>query len=129
VQQYESQLTTLAYLMSTFVRQNEPFAKPQPALLERLQKGESTAPHTWRDDLGQAIKPVQRDPNRDFITREMVGVTDLEALYAARDQDNRLLLCARLGSRRPFYLLTGHRISPSGITHHTASNHNFRRMA
>jgi N-acetyl-1-D-myo-inositol-2-amino-2-deoxy-alpha-D-glucopyranoside deacetylase len=129
VQQYESQLTTLGYLMSTFVRQNEPFAKPQPAVLSQLQNGEPSDPSTWQDNRGHVIEPAQRDPNRDFITREMAGVTDLEAIFAARDQENRLLLCARFRGKPTdllIYTLQVIGINPSGITHHTASNHNFR---
>jgi LmbE family N-acetylglucosaminyl deacetylase len=129
VQQYESQLTTLGYLMGRFVRQDEPFAKPQPGSLVQVQKGTPSAPDTWRDSLNQKVKPVQRDPNRDFITREMVGETDLVALYAARDVEDRLLLCTQFRGRPTdllIYTLQVIGISPTGITHHTASNHNFR---
>jgi len=127
VNQYESQLTTLGYLMYSFVRQNEPFAVSQPSILARLQKGESNDPKTWQDNLGDAIEPVQRDPNRDFITREMIGVTDLVALYAARDQENRLLLCARFRGETKdilIYTLQVIEIGSAGVIHHTASNHN-----
>jgi LmbE family N-acetylglucosaminyl deacetylase len=129
VNQYESQLTTLGYLMYSFVRQNEPFAKPRPGVLHRLQKGEPNDPRTWRDKLGKSIGPVQRDPNRDFITREMVGATDLEYLYAARDQENRLLLCASFRGETDdilVYTLQVIEINSAGVIHHTASNHNLQ---
>jgi LmbE family N-acetylglucosaminyl deacetylase len=127
VDQFESQLKSLAYLMKSFVRKDEPFAKPRPSVLVRLQKGESNDPKTWRDSLGHAIEPVQRDPNRDFITREMFGSTDLVELYAARDQENRLLLCARFREETEdifIYTLQVIEISSAGVIHHTASNHN-----
>ncbi len=127
VRQYESQLTTLGYLMYRFVRRNEPFAKPQPGRLVRLQMGEPNDPNTWIDSQGHAVEPVQLDPNRDFITREMAGRTDLVALYAARDQDNHLLLCARFREETSdilTYALQVIGIGPAGITHHQASNHN-----
>jgi N-acetyl-1-D-myo-inositol-2-amino-2-deoxy-alpha-D-glucopyranoside deacetylase len=126
VRQYESQLTTLGYLLYRFVRQNEPFAKPQPGKLIRLQKGDSNNPDTWQDHLGNGIEPVQLDPNRDFITREMVGEADLVALYAARDNENRLLLCARFRVETDdllIYTLQAIEIGEEGILHHHASNH------
>ena len=126
VRKYESQLTTLGYLLYRFVRQNEPFAKPQPAMLVRLQKGDSNNPDTWQDPLGNGIEPVQLDPNRDFITREMVGEADLVALYAARDDDNHLLLCARFRLETDgllTYTLQAIEIGAEGILHHHASNH------
>lgn len=126
VRQYESQLTTLGYLIYRFVRQNEPFAKPQPSMLVRLQMGESNEPDTWQDNQGHGIEPVQLDPNRDFITREMVGEADLVALYAARDDENRLLLCARFREATDDilnYTLQAIEIGTAGILHHHASNH------
>lgn len=129
VDQYESQLTTLGYLMKSFVRQDEPFAKPQPSVLVRLQKGEPDDPKTWQDNLGHAIEPVQRDPNRDFITREMIGAADLVDLYATRDQENRLLLCARFREETQdilIYTLQVIEISSAGIIHHKASNNNIQ---
>lgn len=129
VRQYESQLTTLGYLMYRFVRQDEPFARPQPATLVRLQRGEPDDPSTWRDTQGHAIEPVQRDPNRDFITREMIGRTDLEALYAASDPGNHLLLCARFRGETDDllnYTLQVIEIGTAGIIHHQASNHNLQ---
>jgi hypothetical protein len=125
VRQYESQLTTLGYLIYSFVRQTEPFAKPQPSTLVRLQKGESNDPDTWQDKQGQGIEPVQLDPNRDFITREMVGEADLVALYAARDDENRLLLCARFREETDDllnYSIQAIEIGTAGILHHHASN-------
>ena len=127
VRQYESQLTTLGYLIYTFVRQNEPFAKPQPGVLIRLDKGDSNDPDTWQDHQGQGIGPVQLDPNRDFITREMVGEADLVALYAAHDDENRLLLCARFREETDDllnYTLQAIEIGTAGIVHHQASNNN-----
>jgi LmbE family N-acetylglucosaminyl deacetylase len=126
VDQYESQLTTLGYLMKSFVRQDEPFAKPQPSVLVRLQKGEPNDPNTWLDKQGHAIEPVQRDPNRDFITREMIGEADLVALYATRDQENRVQVCARFREDPTdvlIYTLQVLEIGPAGIVHHQASNH------
>jgi hypothetical protein len=116
----------LGYLLYRFVRQNEPFAKPQPGKLIRLQKGDSNNPDTWQDHLGNGIEPVQLDPNRDFITREMVGEADLVALYAARDNENRLLLCARFRVETDdllIYTLQAIEIGEEGILHHHASNH------
>jgi len=127
VNQFKSQLKSLGYLMHSFVRQNEPFARPQPALLARLQAGDPNAPTTWKDSQGHAIQPVQLDPNRDFITREMFGSTDLVALYAARDQDNHLLLCARFRGRTNdalVYSLQAIEVGSGGFIQHQASNHN-----
>ena len=127
VRQYESQLTTLGYLIYRFVRQNEPFAKPQPSKLVRLDKGDSNNPDTWQDNQGLGIEPVQLDPNRDFITREMVGESDLVALYAARNDENHLLLCARFREETDDilnYSLQAIEIGSAGILHHHASNHN-----
>jgi LmbE family N-acetylglucosaminyl deacetylase len=126
VRQYESQLTTLGYLIYRFVRQNEPFAKPQPSRLVRLLLGEPNDPDTWQDNQRHGIEPVQLDPNRDFITREMVGEADLVALYAARDDENRLLLCARFREETDDllnYTLQAIEIGTAGILHHLASNH------
>jgi LmbE family N-acetylglucosaminyl deacetylase len=126
VRQYESQLTTLGYLLYRFVRQNEPFAIPQPSMLARLQKGESNNPDTWQNIQGERIEPVQLDPNRDFITREMVGEADLVALFIARDDENRLLLCARFREETDdllIYTLQAIEIGTDGILHHYASNH------
>jgi LmbE family N-acetylglucosaminyl deacetylase len=127
VNQYKSQLKSIGYLMNSFIRQDEPFAKPQPVVLEQLQKGDPYDPSTWQDAQGNLIEPVQRDPNRDFITREMFGSTDLVALYAARDQENRLLLCARFREETKdilVYTLHVIEIGSAGVIHHQASNHN-----
>jgi LmbE family N-acetylglucosaminyl deacetylase len=130
VRQYESQLTTLGYLMYRFVRQDEPFAKLQPMTLVQQQEGLPNDPGTWQDDQGHAIEPVQLDPNRDFITREMTGETDLVALYAARDQENRLLLCARFREETKDilnYTLQVIEIGTAGVIHHQASNHSLQK--
>lgn len=130
VQQFESQLTTLGYLMNSFIRQNETFAKPQSAHLAMLQAGAPHDPLTWKDNLGHPIRPVQLDPNRDFITREMIDEVDLVALYAARDHADTLLICAHFREDPTsilVYSLQVLEIGSKGVIHHFASNHNLQQ--
>ena len=127
--QYVSQLKQIGYLMRSFVRQDEPFAQPQPARLARLASGDPQDPSTWRDSQGNAIPPVQRDPNRDFITREMFGATDLEITSLALDPQNQLLYCASFRGETKdvlLYSLQVIEIGAQGVIHHNASNHNLQ---
>ena len=105
-------------------------SRPQASILVRLQKGEPNDPKTWRDSQGHAIEPVSHNANRDFITREMFGSTDLVAMCATSDQENRLLLCARFHEETKdflVYTLQVIEITSTDIIHHNASNHNVQK--
>ena len=90
---YHSQLTLLRSFMESFVRANELFAPVQDAVLPVLAQGNPNNPSTWLEAGEQVIKPIQRDPAGDFITRTALPPTDLVATYAARDSANNLLVC------------------------------------
>ena len=125
VNQYKSQLTWIGVLMESFIRVNENFAKPQPAILLTVNKATPNDPSTWLDNQGNRVTPIQRDPGRDFITREMVSAADLVALYAARDADNHLFVCAQVREETKGILIYDLQVVGIGeqkIVHHTASN-------
>jgi hypothetical protein len=126
LQEYRSQLTLSGNLLVRFARRNELFAQPQPVLLPDFHDGDSIRPETWRDATGAAISPIQLDPQRDFITRDLTAETDLVAVFAARTRDGELLLCSEARGRvRPplNYTLWVKAVSDTGVFHHGARNH------
>ncbi len=126
IQEYRSQLPLLRGLLVSFARTNELFAQPQPAVLPDLQTGDPDRPDTWRDAAGAAIAPVQLDPQRDFITRQVSAEADLIAVFAARTSEGTLLLCSQTrGAASPvlIYTLRANAVSDSGVFHHGARNH------
>jgi hypothetical protein len=96
VQAYRSQLPLLHNLMESFVRANETFAPVSFADLATVVKGEPYNPSTWMDASGQPVAPVQLDPVGDYTTRSIVRGGDLTAVYAARDMQDNLLVCAQV---------------------------------
>ena len=96
VQAYRSQLPLLRNLMESFVRTNETFAPVTDASLATAARGEPKNPSTWVDASGQPITPVQLDPVADYATRRFIPAGDLAAVYAARDMQGNLMICARV---------------------------------
>lgn len=124
--QYRSQLPFLRGLMDSFVRRNELFSKPSPAVLATLADDQENLPSTWRDTNGNPIEPIQRDPVKDFFTRDITGSADLVGLYAARKADNTLVVCASLrGTAEPAFIYTLRILAfdGKGVVHHVARNH------
>ena len=125
VAQYKSQLPLLKNLMESFVRANELFTSPQPATLETIFSGDGSTPDSWLDASGQAIQPVQKDPAKDFFTRDVLPPADLLAVYLAKTQDGKLRMCAQVrgGARSAFtYTLQLKAVGSSTILQHTATN-------
>jgi LmbE family N-acetylglucosaminyl deacetylase len=125
IQEYHTQLPLLHGLMERFVRRNELFAQPQPAVLSDLKTGDPDRPDTWQDTSGAAIAPIQLDPQRDFITREFSGKDDLIAVFAARTSEGNLLVCSQTrGAASPLliYTLWVNGVSDTGVFHHGARN-------
>jgi len=96
VQAYRSQLPLLRNLMESFVRVNEVFDAVITPDLSSATQGNPFDPSTWRDAAGRAIPPVQLDPVGDFFTRLVIKAGDLTAVYAVRDADNNLRVCAQM---------------------------------
>jgi N-acetyl-1-D-myo-inositol-2-amino-2-deoxy-alpha-D-glucopyranoside deacetylase len=117
---YRSQLPLLHTLLLSFVRRNELFTQPEPAEIPALAEGSWQNPQTWRDAAGQPIQPVQRDPERDFLSRSVLPGADIVALYAAKTPDNSLALCIQLRGRVEPTLVYTMRVSAFGAqgVHH-----------
>jgi N-acetyl-1-D-myo-inositol-2-amino-2-deoxy-alpha-D-glucopyranoside deacetylase len=96
VQAYQSQLPLLRGLMESFVRANETFAAVTDTSLVTVAQGDPNNPSTWLEASGKQIIPVQLDPVADYVTRSLIPSGDLTAVYAARDLQDNLLVCARL---------------------------------
>jgi LmbE family N-acetylglucosaminyl deacetylase len=123
---YRSQLPLLRGLLESFVRQNELFQRVHPAPLLPLATGDLRDPATWRDANGQPLAPVQTDPVRDFIIRNIVPAADLVAIYAAQTPDHGLEVCAQTRGKTEMaliYTLEWKAVSPEGDFQHIASNH------
>lgn len=99
VSQYRSQLSLLRTLLESFVRSNELLAQPAAKVLPILSEGEPDNPDSWRDMDGRQVPPIVEDPTKDFITRELAPAADLVAVYAARDGNDQLFLCAQLDAK------------------------------
>jgi N-acetyl-1-D-myo-inositol-2-amino-2-deoxy-alpha-D-glucopyranoside deacetylase len=93
---YRSQLPLLRNLLESFVRVNETFAAVHYATLPTIARGDPSNPSTWVDPSGQVVQPVQLDPVGDFATRSFVPAGDLTAVYAAKDAEGNLQVCAQL---------------------------------
>lgn len=96
VQAYRSQLPLLHNLMESFVRTNETFAPVPYVDLATAAQGDPYNPSSWVDASGQSVAPVQLDPVGDFATRSFIPAGDLTAVYAARDMQGYLLICAQV---------------------------------
>ena len=96
VQAYQSQLPLLRNLMESFVRANEAFAPVTNAILPVAAQAEPNNPASWMDASGQPVSPVQRDPVADYATRSFIPAGDLTAVYAARDLQDNLMVCAQV---------------------------------
>jgi LmbE family N-acetylglucosaminyl deacetylase len=95
VEAYRSQLPLLRNLMESFIRSNETFAPVHFANLATAAQGDPYNPSTWVDDSLQPIAPVQLDPASDYPTRNFVPAGDITAVFAARDMQGNLLVCAK----------------------------------
>jgi len=96
VQAYRSQLPLLRSLMESFVRANETFTPVPYADMATAAKGDPYNPSSWVDASGQPVAPIQLDPAADYTTRRFVPAGDLTAVYAARDLQGNLLVCAQV---------------------------------
>jgi LmbE family N-acetylglucosaminyl deacetylase len=96
VQAYHSQLPLLHNLMESFVRANELFAPVAYPDLATAAQGEPYNPSSWVDASGQPVAPVELDPVADYTTRSIVPAGDLTAVYAVRDMQGNLLVCAQV---------------------------------
>ena len=96
VMAYRSQLPLLRNLLESFVRTNETFAPVSNADLPSISQGDPNNPSTWMNASGQPVAPVQKDPVADFTTRSFLPAGDLTAVFAARDLQDNLLVCAQV---------------------------------
>jgi LmbE family N-acetylglucosaminyl deacetylase len=96
VQAYRSQLPLLRNLLESFVRANETFSAVHDATLATVTQGELYNPATWVDSSGHQVDPVQRDPAGDYTTRSFVPAGDLTVVYASRDMQGNLQVCAQM---------------------------------
>jgi len=120
LQHYRSQLPLLRGLLERFARRNELFALVPSAVLEPLAEGNTADPTTWRTADGQPLPPIERDPVKDFITRDVVPAADLTALYAAAALDGRLVVCSQvdgIASRELSYFVRALASGETGIVH------------
>ncbi len=120
IQEYRSQLPLLRGLLERFARRNELFARIEPATLEVLAGGEAMDPLTWQSADGRPLAPVERDPVKDFITRDAVPAADLTALYAAATPEGALRVCLQvdgIASSQVSYYLRAVASGPAGIVH------------
>jgi LmbE family N-acetylglucosaminyl deacetylase len=120
IQEYRSQLPLLRGLLERFARSNELFARVEPATLEVLASGEATDPSTWQSADGRPVTPVERDPMKDFITREALPAADLTALYAAATPEGKLRVCLQvdgIASAEVSYYVRALASGPAGIVH------------
>jgi len=123
---YRSQLPFLRNLLESFVRQDELFQRVQPSPLPQLATGDLPDPATWRDTNGQPLAPVQSDPVKDLIVRDIVPGADLLALYATQTSDHGLEICAQTRGKTEMaliYNIAWKAVSSQGIVQHVASNH------
>ncbi len=127
---YRTQLPLLHELLDGFVRENELFAKAERVDLQTLRSGKVYDPAAWLNSDNRTIEPAQLDPIRDFITRKLIAPTDLAALYAARDDQNNLIVCAQLRGRAApelFYSLRILAVGQDRIIHMVARNRGLRK--
>jgi LmbE family N-acetylglucosaminyl deacetylase len=96
VQAYRSQLPLLRNLMESFVRANETFAPAIYADLATVVKSDPYNPSSWLGASSQPVMPVELDPVADYATRSIIPAGDLTAVYAARDMQGNLLVCAQV---------------------------------
>jgi LmbE family N-acetylglucosaminyl deacetylase len=99
VESYRSQRPLLHTLLDSFVRQNELFARVEPAVLSSLSVGEALDPTTWVAAGGQPVEPIQGDPVQDILTRRALASADLTAVYSVRGPGDALYLCAGVRGR------------------------------
>lgn len=125
VNAYRSQLSLLRELLFSFVRKNELFGKVTPVNLPDLGSGNPVDPSTWQAPDGKAITPVQQDPVKDVISRDVFGSADLVGLFAARTADNQLAICAQVRGKAQSNLIYTLRVNAFGTdseVHHVARN-------
>jgi len=130
IQNYRSQLPLLHGRLERFARRNELFAVVPSAVLEHLAEGNAADPTTWRTADGQPLAPIERDPVKDFITRDAVPAADLTALYAAAAPDGRLVVCSQvdgLASRELSYFVRALASGESGVVRRTQKASQARR--
>lgn len=123
IQAYQSQLPLLQPLLERFARQNELFGQLEPAGLPAIVAGAPSDPTAWRDSDGNPIAPVELDTARDLLVRNTIAAADLVALYAGREPDGRLLVCAQArGKVEPAltYVLHVTTAGPEGVKQHMA---------
>jgi len=99
VLKYSSQLPTLRRLMESFVRTNELFAPVTDTILPGVEHGNPLNPATWIEQSGRPIPPAQIDPIHDVLMRRAIPSADLVAVYAARDDQNTLWMCAQTDAK------------------------------
>ena len=125
VNAYRSQFPLLRFVLDSFIRRNELYARTQPDNLPEIAQGNWDDPSTWLDAQGQSIPPVQQDPQGDFLTRKALPGTDLVGLYAGRNSEGDLALCAELRARHEPALVYELRLvamGPQGVIHSKAHN-------
>ncbi len=118
VQAYRTQLPLLRSLMESFIRTNETFSPVSDPTLALLAQGTIRNPSTWQDLQGMSIPPIQLDPTGDYITRVALPAGDLTAVYAARDQQGNLQVCAQAVEETTpavIYILRLKALTASGI--------------
>jgi LmbE family N-acetylglucosaminyl deacetylase len=125
IKQYRSQLPLLHTLLDSFIRTNELFSQPEGSILSNISVGTPDNPATWRDTQGQLILPVQIDPVNDTFSHILIPSADLVAMYAARDQNDLLLICAKTDDdaiQTLIYKLQVKAITVNGVIDYAASN-------
>ena len=127
IDRYRSQHPLLHTLLDSFVRRNELFVQTETADLPTIAEGDPKNPDTWRSSTGQPVQPVQLDPTKDYLTREVVASADLVSVYAARQPDGSLALCSQVRGRTEsplFYTLRVMAVGQGQLLHVTGRNWN-----
>ncbi len=121
---YRTQAATLKPFLEAFVRGNELFV-PLPAdqPIPVLGAGEPFRPDTWLGTDGMPLEPVALDPLADQTLRRRVPSADLQAVYAARQGAESVVVCSQLRGRRLetlSYVLRVVAVGQQGVVHYSA---------
>ncbi len=121
---YRSQYATLRSLLEAFARANEVFVPVETARpLVALAEGEPFRPDTWLSAEGEPLEAVLYDPLADQSLRRRLASADLEAVYASRQEGDRLVVCSQLRGRRVrtlSYQLSIVAAGAEGVAHYSA---------
>jgi len=73
-------------------------------LLPEITGGNLIRPDTWTTIDNGKVFPTQEDPVDDDVTHVLISATDLVGLFAARNPENQLWVCARNARRNRSFI-------------------------